>query len=73
LPTTSYGSGSAGNASQAFGSTLTITPDRPPPKRKPVWPWGLGVDVLLAVAALWITTRRLQTPTRKLPKGQRVA
>ncbi|MBK5305552.1 MAG: ABC transporter permease [Frankiaceae bacterium] len=42
-------------------------------ERKPVWPWGLGVDVLLAVGALWLTTRRLTTPTRNLPKGQRIA
>ena len=42
-------------------------------ERKPVWPWGLGFDVLLASAALWVTTRRLSTPTRTLPKGQRVA
>jgi ABC-type transport system involved in multi-copper enzyme maturation permease subunit len=39
----------------------------------PVWPWGLGFDVLLAGGALWLTARRLRTPTRKLPKGQRVA
>ena len=42
-------------------------------ERKPVWPWGLAFDVLLATLALWLTTRRLATPTRNLPKGQRVA
>jgi ABC-2 type transport system permease protein len=42
-------------------------------KRSPVWPWGLGFDVLLAGLALGLTTRRLATPTRNLPKGQRVA
>ena len=41
--------------------------------RKPVWPLGLAIDVALAAGALWLTTRRLSTPTRKLPKGQRVA
>jgi ABC-type transport system involved in multi-copper enzyme maturation permease subunit len=41
--------------------------------RSPVWPWGLAFDVLLAGLALWVTTRRLATPTRTLPKGQRVA
>jgi ABC-type transport system involved in multi-copper enzyme maturation permease subunit len=41
--------------------------------RQPVWPWGLGFDVALAAGALWLTTRRLHTPTRTLPKGQRVA
>jgi ABC-type transport system involved in multi-copper enzyme maturation permease subunit len=42
-------------------------------ERHAVWPWGLGFDVLLAALALWVTTRRLTTPTRNLPKGQRVA
>lgn len=42
-------------------------------ERRPVWPWGLAFDVLVAVLALWVTTRRLLTPTRNLPRGQRVA
>ena len=44
-----------------------------PVRHKRVWPYGLAFDVLLAGAALLITTRRLHTPTRDLPKGQRVA
>jgi hypothetical protein len=40
---------------------------------KPVWPTGLAVDVALGIAALWLTARRLRTPSRTLPKGQRVA
>ena len=39
----------------------------------PVWPWGLGFDVLVGAGALWLTSRRLQTPSRDLPVGQRVA
>jgi ABC-type transport system involved in multi-copper enzyme maturation permease subunit len=39
----------------------------------PVWPWGLGFDVLVGTGALWLTARRLRTPTRTLPMGQRVA
>jgi ABC-2 type transport system permease protein len=39
----------------------------------PVWPWGLGFDVLVGVGALWVTARRLRTPSRDLPLGQRVA
>jgi hypothetical protein len=42
-------------------------------ERDPVWPLGLGVNVLLGGLALWLTSRRLRTPTRNLPKGQRVA
>ena len=40
---------------------------------RPVWPTGLAIDVTLGVLALWLTARRLRTPTRTLPKGQRVA
>jgi ABC-type transport system involved in multi-copper enzyme maturation permease subunit len=54
-----------------------VVTDRPDlvqvPERQPVWPWGLGFDVLLAAGALWVTIRRLHTPSRTLPKGQRVA
>ena len=39
----------------------------------PVWPIGLAINVALGVGALVLTTRRLRTPTRNLPKGQRVA
>jgi hypothetical protein len=34
---------------------------------------ALGLIGVLAALALWLTTRRLHTPTRNLPKGQRVA
>lgn len=40
---------------------------------RPVWPYGLAVNVLLGVVAVVLTTRRLRTPSRTLPKGQRVA
>jgi ABC-2 type transport system permease protein len=39
----------------------------------PVWPLGLGIDLALAAGALWLTTVRLRTPTRRLARGQRVA
>lgn len=38
-----------------------------------VWPYGLAVDLVVAGLALLLATRRLRTPTRTLPKGQRVA
>ena len=38
-----------------------------------VWPTGLAVHVALGAAALVLTTRRLRTPSRTLPRGQRVA
>lgn len=44
-----------------------------PQRDKPVWPWGLGFDVLLAAGAVAVTTRRLRTPATRLPSGARVA
>jgi ABC-2 type transport system permease protein len=61
------------NAPVAPGPDAVVGVALDPPGRKHVWPFGLGADVLIAVLALWVTTRRLKTPTRKLPKGQRVA
>jgi ABC-2 type transport system permease protein len=42
-------------------------------RRQPIWPWGLAFDVALGAGAIWLTTRQLRTPTRDLPRGQRVA
>lgn len=39
----------------------------------PVWWIGLGLQMLMAGAALWGGYRRLHTPAGKLPKGSRVA
>ena len=39
----------------------------------PVWPWGLGVDLLLGAGAVWLTVRRLRIPQGTLPRGTRVA
>lgn len=39
----------------------------------PVWPWGLAFDVALAAGAVVVTVRRLRTPTRRLPRGVRIA
>ena len=38
-----------------------------------VWPTGLGIDLLLAAGAVWLTTRRLRTPVYRLARGQRIA
>jgi len=38
-----------------------------------VWPFGLAADLALGAAALAITTRRLRTPSRRLPRGIRIA
>jgi ABC-type transport system involved in multi-copper enzyme maturation permease subunit len=39
----------------------------------PVWPLGLGIDLALAIGAMWVATVRLRTPTARLPRGQRIA
>jgi ABC-2 type transport system permease protein len=39
----------------------------------PIWPWGLGFDLLVGAGALVVTTRRLRTPSRKLGRGVRIA
>lgn len=46
---------------------------REPPDAGPVWPYGLAFDLLLGLAAVAVTIRRLRTPTRKLPRGVRIA
>jgi ABC-2 type transport system permease protein len=40
---------------------------------RPVWPYGLGFNLALGGGALWLTTRRLTTPSRALARGVRVA
>jgi len=39
----------------------------------PVWPWGLGVNLLLGAAGYVVAVRRLSIPQRSLPRGTRVA
>ena len=45
----------------------------PRPDPAPVWPYGLGFQLVLAAGALMVTERRLRTPAGALPTGQRVA
>jgi len=44
-----------------------------PDDKSPVWPWGLGADLLLGAGAVWLAVRRLEIPQRSLAKGTRVA
>lgn len=39
----------------------------------PVWPYGLGFNLVLAGSAVWVSARRLRAPARTLPEGIRVA
>ena len=43
------------------------------PSTAPIWPWGLGFDVLLGAAGVATAVRRLSIPQRTLPRGTRVA
>jgi ABC-type transport system involved in multi-copper enzyme maturation permease subunit len=45
----------------------------PAPEPGPVWPYGLGLQLVLAAGALLLIERRLRTPAGALPTGQRVA
>jgi ABC-2 type transport system permease protein len=38
-----------------------------------VWPYGLGFNVLLGVAAVLVTAQRLRTPSRRIARGVRIA
>ncbi|WP_129786171.1 ABC transporter permease [Promicromonospora panici] len=38
-----------------------------------VWPWGLGFDLLLGAAGVFVAVNRLRVPTGELPQGTRVA
>jgi ABC-2 type transport system permease protein len=51
------------------GRAVPERADRP----GPVWPYGLGFDLLLGVGAVALTIRRLRTPVGKLPRAVRLA
>jgi ABC-2 type transport system permease protein len=53
-----------------YGTSYEVPPGA---EGDPVWPTGLGINLALAGAAVWLTTRRLRTPTDRLARGQRIA
>ena len=54
----------------ATGEPIFEQEPEPPP---PVWPYGLGIELALAVFALYVATERLRVPAKKLPRGERIA
>jgi ABC-type transport system involved in multi-copper enzyme maturation permease subunit len=54
-------------------SNTTSGPTDRPLDRSPVWPWGLGVNLLLGAIGIWFAVRRLRIPQRNLARGTRVA
>lgn len=59
------------NGPLSYGSYTNAS--TPPPQQLPVWPWGLGFDVLLGAGAFALTVRQLRAPKRHLPRGVRIA
>lgn len=60
---------------QGYYSAVETEDGRTPRHRapdRPVWPYGLGFDVLLGAGAVLVTTRRLRAPSRRLARGVRV-
>ncbi len=53
-----------------YGTSYEVPPGA---EGGPVWPTGLAVNLLLAAGSVWITTRRLRTPSDRLARGQRIA
>ncbi len=56
---------------QPPATCLDVCPEQP--EAPAVWPYGLAFDVLLGIGAVVVTTRRLQTPARRLARGIRIA
>ncbi len=61
-------------AVDADGSADPDSPvEAPEPSTAPVWPWGLGLHLLLGLGAVVLAVRRLRIPAYTLPRGTRVA
>lgn len=71
-------SDSSGNLTVTTTSGVPVNVESPVKKRTvsvetPVWPWGLGANLLIGGVFFWIAVRRLRVPYGTLPKGTRVA
>ena len=66
-----------GNATvtTSSGAPVTVSPVkvRPVNVETPIWPWGLGVHVLIGAIFFWGAVRRLKIPYGPLQRGTRVA
>jgi ABC-type transport system involved in multi-copper enzyme maturation permease subunit len=65
--------GIAGAVRDARDPKHTVDPLSARRAQSPVWPYGLAFDALLGLGAVSITTRRLRTPVKRLPRGVRLA
>lgn len=59
----------------AGGTPVDVSPVKRQPVNveSPIWPWGLGANVLIGAVFFWAAVRRLSVPYGTLPKGTRVA
>jgi ABC-type transport system involved in multi-copper enzyme maturation permease subunit len=69
---------SAGNPTVTTSSGTPVNVESPVKRRtvdtsQPIWPLGLGANVLIGAAFFWIAVRRLRIPYGVLTKGTRVA
>jgi ABC-type transport system involved in cytochrome c biogenesis permease component len=55
---------------QSTGDSGFVEQPGDPP---PVWPYGLGFDLLLGAGGVWLSIRRLRTPAGSLARGVRIA
>jgi ABC-type transport system involved in multi-copper enzyme maturation permease subunit len=65
--------GIAGAVRDARDPNHSVDPLGDRQHQSPVWPYGLAFDALLGLGAITITTRRLRTPVKRLPRGVRLA
>ncbi|HEX5333937.1 MAG TPA: ABC transporter permease subunit [Cellulomonas sp.] len=58
---------------QSLSSDYVSPVTKPDVDTSAVWPWGLGANLLLGAAGVWLAVRRLRIPQRTLARGTRVA
>ncbi len=71
-----YGPDGTPNVTTATGTPVNVdTPvkRRPVAIESPIWPWGLGANLLIGATFLWVAVHRLKVPYAQLPPGTRVA
>ncbi len=68
----------AGNVTVTTSSGTPVNVDSPVKRRavdlsQPIWPWGLGANLLIGAGFFVLAVSRLRIPYGMLPKGTRVA
>ncbi|MCA0308659.1 MAG: ABC transporter permease [Actinobacteria bacterium] len=73
--TVEWDSGGTPRVYTSGGTLVNVSPVQVQPVNveNPIWPWGLGANVLLGAVFFWVAVRRLSVPYGTLPSGTRVA